>query len=496
MHSDVINAFSQYILCNNHTHCTWSITAMSVVVVQLGQCGNQVGSQLFSTLYSDTHGSSKLAPASCKDSSYQLCSLERFFNERDGLAPFARTVLVDMETKVVHNALLERKRERQWLYDSTSTYQGRRGSGNNWVNGYCKQGPCVCDSIMDLVRREVEKCSHLSGFLVLMSVAGGTGSGLGAFITERLREQYPHVTIVNHVVWPYASGEVIVQNYNALLTTAHLHESSDAIIVSQNDQLHKICSKLLTKEITFTDMNRIVSHSLGSILQPAIPVNSSELTGQTFNSLFYTNCTLSDLVSILTPHPDYKFLTVKTVPQVPDQSHAYSTFRWPGLLKHLKQMLITDCPTEEGMDWSLHSTSSSRPLVSCSTGESLQAVDYPTRGINRSLANLIVMRGQDLSIADPTAFHDPTLYCSWVPQSLSCRVWSHQHQFNRHEKMCSLVSNSQSCVRPLDTVVGKAWRMFSSRAYVHQYDQYGFTEDNFMECFVGVEQIVKNYSSI
>ena len=456
---------------------------MSVVVVQLGQCGNQVGSQLFSTLHSDALGHTK-------QTSYLECSLDRFFYERDGLPPLARAVLIDMETKVVHGALTERKRERGWLYDPSSTHQGRRGSGNNWANGYCKQGPLACDSIMDLVRKEVEKCSYLSSFLVLMSVAGGTGSGLGAFVTEKLREQYPHVTIVNHVVWPYTSGEVIVQNYNALLTTAHLHDSSDVVMVSQNDHLHKVCSKLLAKEINFTDMNRCVSHSLASVLQPAVPLIHSQTSGQSCNSLLYANCTLGDLASKLTPHPEYKFLSVKSVPQVPDSSRVYSTFRWAGLLKHLKQMLITDSPTEEGMDWSLQPTSSSHPMASCSGAES------PSRGVNRSLANLVVMRGNELSTADPTVFHDPALYCSWVPQPMTCTVWYHQHHFNGYEKSCSLVSNSQSFVRPLDTVVGKAWRMFGSHAYVHQYNQYGFTEDNFMECFVSAEQIVKNYSSL
>ena len=50
---------------------------------------------------------------------------------------------------------------------------------------------------------------------------------------------------MNQVVWPYRAGEVIVQNYNALLTLSHLYHSADAIIVMENDELHKICSQLL-----------------------------------------------------------------------------------------------------------------------------------------------------------------------------------------------------------------------------------------------------------
>ena len=475
---------------------------MSVIVIQLGQCGNQIGSQLFSTLHSDALSSNKptfssaTALPKAKQTSYYQCSVDRFFHERDGHPPLARAVLVDMETKVVHGALVERKRDKQWLYDPASAHQGKKGSGNNWANGYCKQGPLTCDLIMSLVQREVEKCAHLGCFLVLMSVAGGTGSGLGAFVTEKLRDEYPHVTIFNHVVWPYASGEVILQNYNALLTMAHLYESSDAIIVSQNDQLHKICSKLLLmKEITFFDMNRVVSHSLASVLQPAVSLTSFQETAHTSNPLLFGSCSLSDLASNLTPHPDYKLLSVKCVPQIPDHSHDYSYFRWPGLLKHMKQMLITDSPIEEGMDWSLQS-SSSHSLATYTGAGSMQSVAFTPRGVNRSLANLVVLRGNELDVADPTLFYDHNLYGSWIPPSQRCRVWCSQQSFNRYEKTCTLVSNSQSCVSPLDTVTGKAWKMFSSRAFVHQYNQFGLSDDKFMECFVTVEQILKNYSSI
>lgn len=51
--------------------------------------------------------------------------------------------------------------------------------------------------------------------------------------------------MVNQVVWPYRTGEVIVQNYNAVLTLSHLYQTADAIIVMENDELHKICSQLL-----------------------------------------------------------------------------------------------------------------------------------------------------------------------------------------------------------------------------------------------------------
>lgn len=103
-----------------------------------------------------------------------------------------------------------------------------------------------------------------------MSLAGGTGSGVGAYITAALRDEYPHSFIVNQVVSPYNTGEVIVQNYNAVLTLSHLYQASDAVVILENDQLQKICSQLLNiKKVSFRDINHVISHKLASILQPA-----------------------------------------------------------------------------------------------------------------------------------------------------------------------------------------------------------------------------------
>ena len=43
------------------------------------------------------------------------------------------------------------------------------------------------------------RCDHFGGFLTLLSLAGGTGSGLGAYVNMCLRDEYPHSYIMNQV---------------------------------------------------------------------------------------------------------------------------------------------------------------------------------------------------------------------------------------------------------------------------------------------------------
>lgn len=73
---------------------------------------------------------------------------------------------------------------------------------------YCVHGPQHKDAMEDLVRREVERCDRFAGIFAMMSVAGGTGSGVGTYVTQCLRDSYPHSFILNHLIWPYGTGEV------------------------------------------------------------------------------------------------------------------------------------------------------------------------------------------------------------------------------------------------------------------------------------------------
>ena len=504
---------------------------MSVVTIQLGQCGNQIGSQFFKTVYNDATVSlksrGKLSPNN--PTVYHDASVEKFFSISDppkasSLSKSrlqARSVLVDMETKVVQQMLLEARRNDNWSYDEKCVYTQKRGSGNNWASGYCRHGGQASEELLEMSQRQVERCDRLDGFLILMSVAGGTGSGVGAKVTETLSDFYPHSVITNQIVWPYSSGEVIVQDYNTVLTAAHLQKASDVVFLMHNDQLHKVCSKLLhMKKISFTDINQVVCHSLAGLLQPAVRFEHlKEFTTKTsseyhakshqssvFDPLLYSQCSLSELQTHLCPRKDYKFVTLKSIPQIPDRSQAYSSFLWSGLLKHLKQMLITDSHIEEGMDWSKNlGTEHVSPPSSVSYEQDMAGHTHASQshkitqihhGINKSLSNLLVLRGNELSLADPSPFYDSRLYSQNVPKSCTCSVWCSDQDFNGYEKSCTLVSNSQGCVNLLDSVCRKAWNMFSARAYLYQYTENGLSQEDFLESFACVEQLLKNYASI
>ena len=142
---------------------------MSIVTVQLGQCGNQVGQELFSTLLQDSAGPLK--------HNYSQLAEERFFTQKDHATSDiprleARAVMVDMEPKVIAQTLSKAKASGRWAYPEGQQFCQKRGSGNNWAHGFCVHGPKAQESIVNMARKEVEKCDLFGGFLTLMSLAG------------------------------------------------------------------------------------------------------------------------------------------------------------------------------------------------------------------------------------------------------------------------------------------------------------------------------------
>ncbi|XP_017346027.1 tubulin delta chain [Ictalurus punctatus] len=442
---------------------------MSVVTVQLGQCGNQIGPEVFSTVYEDSTG------ANAKP--YKQCSDERLFRENSDGALVARAVLIDMEPKVITQAIAKASSSGKWRYGEKSHFCQKQGSGNNWANGYCVHGPQHKEAVEDLVRREVERCDRLAGIFAMMSVAGGTGSGVGTYVTQCLRDTYPHSFILNHLTWPYGTGEVIVQNYNSVLTLSRLYTLSDALVVHENDTVHKICSQLMNiKHISISDLNKVIAHQLGSVLQPAYTADSP---------VHYSRNPIGELLSSLVCHPEYKLLTVLNIPHMSQTSLAYSAYTWPGLLKHLRQMLIANARMEEGIDWKV-----------CVPSRRSESATNTQMGFNRSLSNLLILRGKNGSSADVEAFKEPGLYVPWIPADGTFHTWHCPVPFSGYEKLATLISNSQSLLNPLDHIVKKAWDMFASRAYIHQYTKFGVSEEDFLESFTTLEQIVSSYTHL
>lgn len=64
------------------------------------------------------------------------------------------------------------------------------------------------------------------------SIAGGTGSGLGSLLLERLQDRFPKKLITTFSVFPNTDdvSDVVVQPYNSILSMKRLTEHADCTV--------------------------------------------------------------------------------------------------------------------------------------------------------------------------------------------------------------------------------------------------------------------------
>ena len=98
--------------------------------------------------------------------------------------------------------------------------------------------------------------------MMLHSIAGGTGSGLGSFLLERLNDRFPKKLIQTYSVFPDTtnSGDVVVHPYNSLLSMRRLTQNADSVVVLDNGALSRISAdRLHVQTPSFQQTNQLVS---------------------------------------------------------------------------------------------------------------------------------------------------------------------------------------------------------------------------------------------
>jgi tubulin delta len=253
---------------------------MSFSILQVGQAGNQIGYELWRLFRKEIPEFS--------DSVF-----DSFNNEK------ARWVLVDTEPKVVREYLEDPVLKE--FFSKDNIFYTEEGRGNNWAYGYQSVQDGFNEKIMDALRREAENWDYYEGTVMVHSIAGGTGSGLGSRLMEEFKDQYSKAKLVNVVVWPHPSGETPLQNYNSWFTTSFLQKYSDAVIVFQNEEMLKIIPKWIDdkkiQSVSMKNLNEYISVCLKNVF---VPCSDEKIS-------------LYDIIE-LAPAPQLKLLSWNTNP--------------------------------------------------------------------------------------------------------------------------------------------------------------------------------------
>lgn len=140
--------------------------------------------------------------------------------------------------------------------------------------------------------------------MLLHSIAGGTGSGLGSFLLERLNDRYPKKLIQTYSVFPDSIevSDTVVQPYNSMLALKRLTNNADSVVVLDNAALSRIATdRLHIQQPTFEQTNQLVSTVMSA-------------STSTLRYPGYMNNDLVSIVASLIPTPRCHFLTTAYTP--------------------------------------------------------------------------------------------------------------------------------------------------------------------------------------
>eukprot|EP00948_MAST-09A_sp_MAST-9A-sp1_P004283 g4283.t1 len=497
---------------------------MSVICIQIGQCGNQLGWSFFDELY-------RLNPGN-----------DVFFRRGKNGGTVARALLVDMESKVVSKCLRKpRTRASAWSFDkNNAVFTEQGGSANNWARGYFRNGPRFFSSaIWPKLENELRLCnSTVSAIIVLQSAAGGTGSGVGTYTTHAIRslvtdkrvdsstkQLLDGINLVNVLVCPHAVGDVSVQAFNTILTLTHLYQSSDGILMFHNDQVTNICQKRLRiKSPSLMDLNNVIAKQMATVFSDTYATRRRRSTttypshlnsgigahpsvhhvpSESDNIFMHEQWSVvQDALTALCAHPGYKLLSIRMIPTLTTHDEAFASFTCSGLLKHLRQMLLTNAYMEDGMNWSTKGKPS-KTLASI-----LYLNDFHDDHLNiKSEDTENEMLDRELNL-----FFDANIYTEWnTKHAQTVVITSNRYidftdpqsspklntsKIEAPRKMAVSLCNSQAIIEPLQQVLTRAYEMFHAGAFLHQYEVYGMSRQRFVEAFASAEQILMNYQNL
>ena len=229
-------------------------------------------------------------------------SFNTFFSETGAGKHVPRCVFVDLEPGVCDEVRTGTYRQ---LYHPEQLISGKEDAANNYARGHYTIGKEIVDLVLDRIRKLADNCTGLQGFLVFNAVGGGTGSGLGALLLERLSVDYGRKSKLSFTIYPSPQvSTAVVEPYNCVLSTHSLLEHTDVSFMVDNEALYDICRRNLDIERpTYTNLNRLLSQ-LGSSLTASLRFDGA------------LNVDITEFQTNLVPYPRIHFVVSSYAPVI------------------------------------------------------------------------------------------------------------------------------------------------------------------------------------
>ena len=434
-----------------------------VISIHIGQAGIQVGNACWE-LFCLEHGiQSDGQIPSDKIISGGDDAFNTFFSETDSGKYVPRAVLIDLEPTVVDEVRTGTYRQ---LFHPEQLISGKEDAANNFARGHYTLGKEIIDLCLDKIRKLADNCTDLQGFLIFSSVGGGTGSGLGSLILERLSVDYGKKTKLGFTIYPSPEmSTAVVEPYNYVLSTPSFFEHTDIDIILDNEAIYDICRKQLNIEKpTYTNLNRLIAQAV-----------SSFTASIRFNGTL--NAEISEFQTNLVPFPRIHFMLSSYAPIISAEK-AYH-----------EQLSVAEI------------------TYSAFQPASMMAKCNPERG--KYMACCLMYRGdvvpKDISATIATMKPKTTKtiqFIDWCPTGFKCCINPQPPtvvpggDLAKVMRAACIISNSTAISEVFLRINQKFDLMYAKKAFIHWYIREGMEESEFSEARENLSVLEKDYEEI
>ena len=314
------------------------------------------------------------------------------------------------------------------------------------------------------MRRIVESCESLQGFITYNSFGGGTGSGFTALLMERMSTEYGKVAKIEFAIYPSPNmSTAIVEPYNSVLTTHATLEHADCVFLFDNEAIYDICRlQMRVERPSYDDLNRLIAQLV-----------SSTSTSVRFSGTL--NVDLRDFQTNLVPYPRIHFPMASYAPLQSEENAFHSNLSVTDLTQSCfeskSQML--NCDPRHGK------------YMACCL---LYRGDVFPKDVNVAISNAKSKRDIQFVEWCPTGFKvGITDRCAFLLNGTSIR---------KLPRAACMLSNSTAIVETWNNLTRKFDCMYAKRAFVHWYVGEGMEEGELTEAREDLAALEKDYEEI
>merc|ERR1712154_443155 len=357
------------------------------------------------------------------------------------------------------------------MFKPDNFVMGASGCSNNWAKGRFTEGLEVIDEILDIVRRESEACDCVQAYQLTHSLGGGTGTGLGTLILNRIRDSYFDRITCAFSVYPSPTlSDVVVEPYNAVLSVNELIECADQSYTLDNEALVRILSenKVSTNAAKgFGQHGELISYVMSGVTA------SLRFPGQ-------LNGDLRKMSVNLVPFPRLHFFVVAQSPLLTsDSSSNYTKFTTQELtsstLDHRSYFVNVDPENGKFLTASILYRGKKDDISTFEVDKEIAGVKYQSK-----------YYGQ---------------FANWIPNNFKyslINVPSKGYDSNTNKTVnipmsATFVANHTAIKQCFQAFLNKFKKLYKKKAFLHWYYDEGMDEDNFEEASVKIDDLITEY---